>query len=90
MIHWADLAKVAWVSLAFGVGIAVVFALGVVGAAQADTARAGTGRAGTGRAGTGRAGTGRVRGYVVAGSCFTACAAAALFGIYLIVPQFHR
>jgi hypothetical protein len=85
MIHWADLAKVAWVSLAFGVGIAVVFALGVVGAAQADTARAGTGRAGTGRAGTGR-----VRGYVVAGSCFTACAAAALFGIYLIVPQFHR
>jgi hypothetical protein len=80
MIHWADLAKVAWVSLAFGVGIAVVFALGVVGAAQADTARAGTGRAGTGR----------VRGYVVAGSCFTACAAAALFGIYLIVPQFHR
>jgi hypothetical protein len=71
---------VAWVSLAFGVGIAVVFALGVVGTAQADTARAGTGRAGTGR----------VRGYVVAGSCFTACAAAALFGIYLIVPQFHR
>jgi hypothetical protein len=79
MIHWADLVKVAWVSLAFGAGIAVVFALGVVGAAQVETSRAGTARA-----------TARVRGYLIAGSCFAACAAAAPFGTYLIVPQFHR
>jgi hypothetical protein len=81
MIHWADLVKVAWVSLAFGAGIAVVFALGVVGAAQVEADRVGAARA---------TAASRVRGYLIAGSCFTACAAAALFGIYLIVPQFHR
>lgn len=79
MIHWADLAKVAWVSLAFGAGIAVVFALGVVGTAQVEAAK------------SARSVTAiRLRGYLIAGTCFAACAAAALFGIYLIVPQFHR
>lgn len=73
-INWADLARVAWVSLAFAVGISVVFALGVIGAGQVEQHRSG--------------GAG-VLAYGVAGLCFAICAAAAVYGIYLIVPQFH-
>ena len=80
-VHWAELGKVAWVSLAFGAGIAVVFALGVLGAGATSRSGVTVGE---------RSGAARVRGYAVAATCFTACAAAALFGIYLIVPQFHR
>jgi len=77
-IHWADLFKVAEVSLAFGVGIVVVFALGVIGLSRLDAARAG-------EAST-RA---RIGGVALAGLAFAVCASAALYGLYLIVPQFH-
>ncbi len=76
-INWSDLAKVAEVSLAFTIGIVVVFALGVLGVARVETARSADG-------------DGTAAGAIaVAGICFAACAAAALYGIYLIVPQFH-
>ena len=76
-INWSDLAKVAGVSLAFSVGIVVVFALGILGVSRVEAARS---EGGNGTAGGALA---------LAGVCFLACAAAALYGIYLIVPQFH-
>jgi hypothetical protein len=78
-IHWSGLARVAEVSLAFGVGIAVVFALGVLGLSRLEDVRAEGGSPAV------RAGA-----YALAGTAFTACAAAVLLGLYLIVPQFHR
>jgi len=74
-IHWAELAKVAWVSLAFAVGIAVVFSLGVLGMSQVEAGRSGS--------------AARTTALGLAGACFAACVAAAAYGIYLIVPQFH-
>jgi hypothetical protein len=75
-IDWSALGQVAIVSLVFGVGIAVLFAVGVNAlsrravaveekrsAPPADTA--------------------------VAGLCFLACLAAVAYGLYLIIPQFH-
>jgi hypothetical protein len=75
-IDWSALGQVAIVSLVFGVGIAVLFAVGVTAlsrravaidekkaAPPADTA--------------------------VAGLCFLACIAAVAYGLYLIIPQFH-
>lgn len=73
-INWADLGAVAGVSLAFTVGIAIVFALGVLGLSRVEAVRAGRG---------GSAGVG----YALAGVCFAACAAAAAYGIWLIIPQ---
>ncbi len=75
-INWGDLAKVAEVSLAFSIGIVVVFALGVLGLSRVEAVRTGRSGSATG-------------GYALAGACFAACAAAAAYGIWLIVPQFH-
>ena len=78
-IHWSDLAKVAEVSLVFGVGIVAVFALGVLGLSRLETARS-----------TEVPGGSRITGYLLAGSAFAACAAATLYGLYLLIPQFHN
>jgi len=75
-ISWTDLAKVAEVSLAFGVGLVAVFALGSLGISRLATAR--------------EQGGSRVGGYVLAGVAFAACAAATLYGLYLLIPQFHN
>jgi hypothetical protein len=77
-ISWSDLAKVAEVSLAFGVGIVAVFALGTLGISRVATARAEHASTAT-----------RVSGYLAAGSAFALCAAATLYGLYLLIPQFH-
>ena len=75
-ISWSDLARVAEVSFAFGVGIVAVFALGSLGISRLATAR--------------EQGSSRIGGYAVAGAAFAACAAATLFGLYLLIPQFHN
>jgi hypothetical protein len=74
-IAWHPLGQVLGVGLLVGAGLVIVFAVGVLGLSRAQVAREG-----------GRAdplGTG------LAGLCFLVCAAAVLYGIYLIVPQFH-
>ena len=76
-IDWADLAKVAEVSAAFGVGIVVVFALGVLATSRAAAARIAQRPAQ------------RVSGFAAAGTAFTLCGAAVLYGLYLLIPQFH-
>jgi len=75
-LDWSALGEVAAVSTGVTVGVVVVFALGVLGLARAETAREGDG-------GTDPVGLG------VAGLCFLACASVVAYGICLIVPQFH-
>ncbi|WP_406488660.1 hypothetical protein [Streptomyces phaeochromogenes] len=75
-LDWSALGEVAAVSTGVTVGVVVVFALGVLGLARAETAREGDGC-------TDPVGLG------VAGLCFLACASVVAYGIYLIVPQFH-
>jgi hypothetical protein len=77
-IHWSGLIKVAEVSLVFGVGIVAIFALGVLGMARADAAKS---------APAGSAA--RVSGLAGAGVAFLACGAGLLYGLYLLIPQFH-
>lgn len=99
-IHWSGLAEVAVVSLVFGVGIVVVFALGVVGLSKLEQARGGmSGGPAKGASGdgskvvpgaiSGSPGS-RAGGYALAGTAFALCGAAVLYGLYLIIPQFHR
>lgn len=81
-IKWNGLLQVAGVGLAFAVGGAVVFALGVLGLSRAATVR-------DGGHGGGHGGHGRATGLLVAGACFAICAALVGYGLYLLVPQFH-
>ncbi|MEU6324146.1 hypothetical protein [Streptomyces sp. NPDC047009] len=75
-LDWTALGEVTAVSIGVTVGVVVVFALGVLGLAQVETARE-------------RDGGTHALGIAQAGLCFLACAAAVAYGIYLIVPQFH-
>ena len=74
-IKWHTLGQVAVVSFGATVGIVIVFTLGVRALVGREEARA-----------AGGAGTGATIG---AGACFLACACAVLYGLYLIIPQFH-
>ncbi|MFI6403821.1 hypothetical protein OH768_10820 [Streptomyces sp. NBC_01622] len=75
-LDWNALGEVFAVSVGVTVGVVVVFALGVLGIAQVETARE-------------RDGGTHALGLAQAGLCFLACAAVVAYGIYLIVPQFH-
>jgi hypothetical protein len=75
-IKWGALGEVALVSLLFGAGLAVLFALGV--AAMSRRAVAIDDKRQPSFVDTG-----------VAALCFAACLAAVLYGLYLIIPQFH-
>jgi hypothetical protein len=75
-IHWADLFKVAGVSLVFAVALVSIFSIGLLGISQVESAR-------SGQSGNATAG------YTIAGTCFAVCAAGVLYGLYLLIPQFH-
>jgi hypothetical protein len=75
-IDWGALGEVALVSLIFGVGLSVLFALGTN--AMARRAVALDEKRQPSIVDTG-----------VAALCFAACLAAVLYGLYLIIPQFH-
>ncbi|MBO2450961.1 hypothetical protein J4573_27955 [Actinomadura barringtoniae] len=76
-IKWNSLAEVSAVSLVVGVGIVVVFAVGVLALSGRPETE------------TGRASNRITLPTVAAGLCFLACALITAYGIYLIVPQFH-
>jgi hypothetical protein len=76
-IQWSELLRVAGVSVAFGVGVVVVFAIGALALTRVEAARNGGGA------------LARTTGFAMAGLAFLTCAAAVGFGIYLLVPQFH-
>ena len=75
-IDWASLGQVAVVSIGAAVGVVVIFTLGVLALSrrETDTER-------------GDNGTLALTGAVL---CFGTCAAVALYGIYLIIPQLHH
>jgi len=75
-INWSGLGEVALVSLLFGVGLAVVFAFGVTAMARRATA-------------IDEKRPAAMVDTAVASLCFAACLAAVLYGLYLIIPQFH-
>ncbi|MEW9552446.1 hypothetical protein [Nonomuraea sp. NPDC050783] len=74
-VKWAALGQVLVVGLAVSVVVMVVFSLGAMALSARQTVRE-----------TGSGGTGAL---AAATLCFAACAAVVLYGIYLIVPQFH-
>lgn len=75
-IDWSALGAVALVALLFGIGLTVVFAVGVTAVSRRAVAieeKKQPSPIDTG----------------VAALCFAACAAAVFYGLYLIIPQFH-
>ncbi|MFD0687978.1 hypothetical protein [Actinomadura fibrosa] len=74
-IKWSSLGQVFVVSLGATVAVVVIFAVGLLAASARQTAVE------QGRPATVPA--------AAAGLCFAACAALVLYGVYLIVPQFH-
>lgn len=78
-IDWTALLKVAGVSFIFGVGIVCVFSVGLLALGEAAPTDGG-----------GSGGPLPVSRKLGAGVCFLVCAAAVLYGLWLIVPQFHK
>ncbi|WP_242910068.1 hypothetical protein [Actinomadura terrae] len=74
-VKWASLGQVLLVSLGATVAVVVIFSLGVLAASARRTAQSNA------RPDTGPA--------AAAALCFAACTVIVLYGIYLIVPQFH-
>ncbi|WP_371476836.1 hypothetical protein [Kitasatospora sp. NBC_00315] len=74
-LHWSALAEVTVVSIGTTVAVAVVFTLGVRAVLNHQEARS-----------AGRSSAAALTG---AALCFLACAAVVLYGLYLIIPQFH-
>ncbi|QIQ01020.1 hypothetical protein [Streptomyces liangshanensis] len=90
-LHWSSLGEVAVVSIGATVGVVIVFSLGVRALATREE-DGGPARPHP-RPGGGSTAYGARRpgapAMAVAGVCFLACAVAVLYGLYLIVPQFH-
>lgn len=95
-IDWAALGKVAGVSFVFGVAIVVLFSVGIVGVSWMHGGRSNDQpptsslAALDGGAAVLPAEGSRGLGAAIAGLCFAICAAAVVFGLWLIIPQFHR
>lgn len=81
-IDWISLVKVALVSLVFGVGVVSVYSAGVRSLAAAR-------RAAPDGAGLDGSSAARSR-LLLAGVCFFACILTVLYGLYLLIPQFHQ
>ncbi|MET9480083.1 hypothetical protein [Streptomyces sp. NPDC006638] len=99
-LNWSSLGEVAVVSVGATVGVVIVFSLGVRALASIEGPEEGHGGGGSHGAkppggggstayGGRRAAQPGAPAVAVAGLCFLACAAAVLYGLYLIVPQFH-
>ncbi|MFG2006852.1 hypothetical protein ACGFNU_47680 [Spirillospora sp. NPDC048911] len=74
-VNWGSMAKVLVMSLGVTVAVVSVFAIGIL--------------AGSARLAAQERGESGAVGLTGAVLCLTACAAMVLYGIYLIVPQFH-
>jgi NADH:ubiquinone oxidoreductase subunit 6 (subunit J) len=75
IIDWSALGQVAVVSLVFGVGLVVLFAVGITALSRRAVASEKNNSAPVDTA--------------VAGVCFAACVAAVIYGLYLLIPQLH-
>ncbi|MCA2304888.1 hypothetical protein JF770_15080 [Mycobacterium intracellulare] len=77
-IDWIALGRVVAISTVVGVAIVSVFAIGILGLSRVDSARDGTVR------------TRSRSGYLLLVSTHGLCIAAVIYGLYWLVPQFHR
>jgi hypothetical protein len=77
-IDWIALGRVVAISTAVGVAIVSIFSVGVVGLSRVDSAQAGSMRAR------------RNSGYLLLTITHGLCIAAVIYGLYWLVPQFHR
>ncbi|WP_329310705.1 hypothetical protein [Streptomyces sp. NBC_01262] len=77
-LDWSALGQVTVVSIGATVAVVVIFTLGVLALSRREDSTA-----------TG-AGTGGTAALAGAGLCFLVCAGAVLYGLYLIIPQFHN
>lgn len=75
-LRWGALIQVAVVGAGASLAIVVIFAAGVLALSRRAAAREHSGSANLA--------------LTAAGLCFASCLAAVLYGIYLIVPQFHK
>ena len=78
-IDWIALGRVVAISTVVGIAVAAVFAVGVLGLSRAEGAHDQNG-------GT----RGRYSGYVLAVTAHGLCIAAVIYGLYWLIPQFHR
>jgi len=98
LIDWMSLGKVAGVSFVFGVAIVVLFSVGIIGVSwmrghdypEANVSAARDLDDKDVRAQGPEAAANQPLGATLAVVCFGLCAAAVLFGLWLIIPQFHR
>jgi hypothetical protein len=74
-IDWIALGRVVAISTVVGTAIVSVFAIGILGLSRAE-------------AGSGRAR--RHSGYLLAATAHGLCIAAVIYGLYWLIPQFHR
>ncbi|WP_405720010.1 hypothetical protein OG607_06745 [Streptomyces sp. NBC_01537] len=74
-LDWSALGQVTVVSIGATVAVVVIFTLGVLALSRREDSTDTGG------------GTAALAG---AGACFLVCAAAVLYGLYLIIPQFHN
>jgi hypothetical protein len=77
-IDWAALGKTAAISAVIGIAVVCAFTVGVLGLARIDTAV------------ENNTSQGKLVGYALAGIAFAFCVASVLYGLYLIIPQFHH
>lgn len=77
-IDWLALGRVVAISAVVGLAIVTVFSVGILGLSRADNALDNTGTASQ-----------RTTGYLVAATAHGLCIAAVLYGLYLLIPQFH-
>lgn len=88
-IDWESLGRVAGVSFVFAIGLVALFSVGLVGLSWARAGADDTGPAAEGLPITPGSPVARPLGAALAGVCFLVCAAGVLYGLYLIIPQFH-
>jgi hypothetical protein len=77
-IDWSALGRVVAISTIVGIAIVSVFAIGILGLSRAEGTGHGSGRAR------------RHSGYLLAAAAHGLCIAAVIYGLYWLIPQFHR
>ena len=77
-IDWLALGRVVLISAVVGVAIVSAFSIGVLGLSRVDNAADDTGTQSQ-----------RTTGYLLVTAMHGLCIAAVLYGLYLLIPQFH-
>jgi len=75
-VKWGSLGEVFLVAFGVTTVVVVVFALGILAASARQTAQ--------------EHGRSTTAGTAAMAACFAACAAIVVYGLYLIIPQFHK